>query len=294
MEDRILNLIHSMDAAYRRQDYATYYTTKDMIWAARNQNKSWPGAWCWCADQRTCCQHLWHHAGDCCIHCGMDNRGTFISAEDQLLASRREAARINEGVCLGDNDSMPSGWVRVMRNDSSTTFASDDAAAAALDRYIAEPVLLYSRELDEFGPRFSEPLPAHWDVDKHDIVFAVTVLSEARLYAAAKEVLDDAADMSPEPIAPTPAPPHEERIAAIQGLNGMITAVSDMHERIDRLIADLAWSRDYLQARLFHNGRGENGVTCWRCGSGDTKYIDARTRVCTPCTKEYGLVLKDA
>lgn len=48
---------------------------KDAAYARYKAKGEWP---CWncvkCKQERACCQRDWHHRGDCCTHCGNDER----------------------------------------------------------------------------------------------------------------------------------------------------------------------------------------------------------------------------
>lgn len=50
-----------------------YYAEQDAIYAAQVKLNQWPQDRCGCAS-RGCCQRFNHHHGECCLHCGNDER----------------------------------------------------------------------------------------------------------------------------------------------------------------------------------------------------------------------------
>lgn len=53
------------------------YRRKDLLFAQRKLAKSWPVDSCTaCGRRGGCCQAHHHHVGDCCTHCGNDERAT--------------------------------------------------------------------------------------------------------------------------------------------------------------------------------------------------------------------------
>jgi hypothetical protein len=55
----------------------TDWAEKDRIFEERRRSGRWPGQTCANCERRggACCNRDWHHSGDCCLHCGMDERG---------------------------------------------------------------------------------------------------------------------------------------------------------------------------------------------------------------------------
>lgn len=160
--DRVRNLVAQLDELLARRNFAAYYKTKDMIWAARAAKKNWPAASCALCDHG-CCQRTWHHTGDCCIHCGMDERSA-IFGEPLTAEARKEASWICGGI---DTIEIPgqAEYMQVTCRDREV-FAIDLDAAKAVASWAGSYFFLYSKTLRTFGePNISTHPPAWLDCD---------------------------------------------------------------------------------------------------------------------------------
>lgn len=64
-----------MEAAAENKDWGQYYSLKDLIFEAQTESGDWPFQNCdKCGRVKACCQRHGHHLGDCCTHCGNDER----------------------------------------------------------------------------------------------------------------------------------------------------------------------------------------------------------------------------
>jgi hypothetical protein len=59
-----------------KEEAAKFYAEKDRLYWAREQLGLWPSDTCKACARRGggCCQSHHHHVGDCCTHCGNDER----------------------------------------------------------------------------------------------------------------------------------------------------------------------------------------------------------------------------
>ena len=58
-----------------RMDLASpYWIAKDKLFEIRKANGKFPSDTCEGCRSSICCNRHWHHVGDCCIHCGNDER----------------------------------------------------------------------------------------------------------------------------------------------------------------------------------------------------------------------------
>lgn len=52
-----------------------HFAEKDRQFEALKATGEWPYKTCEaCHGRAGCCHHIWHHRGDCCLHCGNDER----------------------------------------------------------------------------------------------------------------------------------------------------------------------------------------------------------------------------
>jgi hypothetical protein len=83
------------------EETSARFREKDRRYAATMRAGGvFPDASCKACDSRSgrCCQHHWHHIGDCCLHCGMDERTpTYAEAE-------KRGALGSDGQIFGDED----------------------------------------------------------------------------------------------------------------------------------------------------------------------------------------------
>lgn len=55
-------------------EVATYrFKYKDQLFEETKQTGAWPAKTC-VKCKNGCCMRTWHHVGDCCLHCGNDER----------------------------------------------------------------------------------------------------------------------------------------------------------------------------------------------------------------------------
>lgn len=65
-----------MGMGMTKEEASKYYAEKDRLFAQRKASGEWPALTCEsCQRGRGCCQRHHHHVGDCCTHCGNDERG---------------------------------------------------------------------------------------------------------------------------------------------------------------------------------------------------------------------------
>jgi len=50
------------------------FAEKDRLFAERQASGEWPIKTCEDCKSGACCMRTWHHVGDCCVHCGLDER----------------------------------------------------------------------------------------------------------------------------------------------------------------------------------------------------------------------------
>ena len=61
--------------AWTEAETKAYYDEKDTIFRAQVQLDQWPSDRCeTCQKRPGCCERYSHHVGDCCLHCGNDER----------------------------------------------------------------------------------------------------------------------------------------------------------------------------------------------------------------------------
>ena len=70
------------------------WAAKDQLFDQRQQSGQWPSDTCEsCQARGGCCQYAYHHRGDCCVHCGNDERDkTAVSAPEGSRAIYRDGA----------------------------------------------------------------------------------------------------------------------------------------------------------------------------------------------------------
>lgn len=301
-DDRIQNLLENLDVLLAKRNFVAYYKTKDMIWAARSAKKNWPAASC-TACEHGCCQRTWHHVGDCCIHCGMDERhGTGPSLVAEAVA---EAERIFSGIATTDNR-IPDGYVQVSAHGDSATFATDLDAVRAVAGYTSQPYFMYSGALRAFSePNVSEA-PEHW-LDCDRIIYIVPL--------TAAHILETAISRAPSLPRLPPSSPSEDKkvLAAVEQAMGAVrkahenyAELTDAEKRdaaygLTRYLSSLATSAYYarshftieigkLEDRAFENWRGAPPKVCYSCGSANTTNDDdPDTRCCMECGTEYAI-----
>lgn len=60
-----------------KEEAREHYAQKDRLFLAREQLDTWPSRTCEaCKRVHGCCQSHHHHVGDCCTHCGNDERSS--------------------------------------------------------------------------------------------------------------------------------------------------------------------------------------------------------------------------
>jgi len=60
---------------YCRAGCESRFERKDRQYARRVKSGQWPGDTCKDCAGGACCKRTWHHSGDLCAHCGLDERG---------------------------------------------------------------------------------------------------------------------------------------------------------------------------------------------------------------------------
>lgn len=106
---------------------ARQYAVKDRRYAAQVASGAWPSDSCpQC--RGGCCQRAWHHAGDVCLHCGLDERGAGAKVRrngnmEEPRCSR--CGRVLHPWPLPHPSCSPPGWVNCV--STKTTVAGKKA-----------------------------------------------------------------------------------------------------------------------------------------------------------------------
>lgn len=67
--------LHAISRTSKNQRDPNYYRVKDRLFDLTKQTGRWPALLCRkCQTRGGCCKYAYHHVGDCCIHCGNDER----------------------------------------------------------------------------------------------------------------------------------------------------------------------------------------------------------------------------
>lgn len=67
--------VSPMSSAAEAKDWKRYYKLKDVRFAVSKAVGVWAADSCpSCNSRGGCCNHYNHHLGDCCLHCGNDER----------------------------------------------------------------------------------------------------------------------------------------------------------------------------------------------------------------------------